>query len=453
MKISIIGTGYVGLITGVCLADKGHEIICVDNDKEKVNMINNKQPPIYEPGLKELLERVIGKGSFTATQNLQWAVENTKVTIVAVGTPFGEQKIDLMYIDEVSKEIGLVLRKKEQYHVVCIKSTVVPTTTDTHIAKIIEGHSTKQVGDFGLCMNPEFLREGNAIEDFMNPDRIIIGADSKRSFNVMKDLYSVLPNTHILETNLRTAEMIKYASNSFLANLISFSNDLANIAETVNDIDIKDVLTGVHLDKRLNPKHNGNLVNPPILSYLAAGCGFGGSCLPKDVKSLVAFSKDHGYDPKMIRSIIEINERQPVKFIERIENELGELNGKKIVVLGLAFKPDTDDMRESPSIQIIQQLVKRQADIIVCDPLAIDNAKNIWLKDFDITYSEDYRRALKDADACILVTKWKEYKHMKPKDLIQSMKRPILFDGRRVYDKDKFKNEGVTYFGIGLTEK
>ena len=450
MKVSIIGAGYVGLVTGVCLAEKGHEVSCVDIVAERVSKINNKQSLIYEPDLDELLARTIDKGSFIATQDIQWAVDNTDVTIVAVATPQGEEGIDLRYIREVSKEIGKILRHKESYHVVCIKSTVVPSTTDTYVASIIEEHSGKRVGDFGLCMNPEFLREGNAVADFMKPDRIIIGAEDDRSFNVMKDLYSIFKGVPILRTNLRTAEMIKYTMNSLLALLISFSNEIANISEAVGNIDVKEVLNGIKLDKRLNPCINGTPVNPGIPAYLAAGCGFGGSCLPKDINSLVAFSEKKGYVPDMIKAAIKVNEAQSVRLINRLERELGDLSHQKIAVLGLAFKPDTDDIRQSPSIKIIQQLIKKGANVFACDPVAVDNAKELELS--NVKYSTNYKDVLRGADACILVTKWPEYESIRPGEFKQLMKTPVIFDGRRVYDKELFKSSGIKYFGIGLVE-
>ncbi|MFC2025020.1 UDP-glucose dehydrogenase family protein [Chloroflexota bacterium] len=451
MKISIIGAGYVGLVTGVCLAHTGHDVICVDKLEERITMINNKQTPIYEPGLDELLKQVFDRGKFVATQDTKWAINNSDVTIVAIGTPYGEKGIDLSYIEEASKEIGLVLKEKRSYHVVCIKSTVVPTTTDSYIANIIEQFSGKLVGDFGLCVNPEFLREGSAIEDFMNPDRIVIGANDDKSFTVMKELYDGFKDTPILRTNLRTAEMVKYTMNSLLVLLISFSNEIANVCEAIGNVDVKEVLTGVNLDGRLNPKIDSALVNPVILSYLAAGCGFGGSCLPKDIKSLIAFSERTGYVPEMIKAAIKVNEVQAIKLVKRIEREIGDLSNKKIVVLGLAFKPETDDIRESPSIKIIELLVKNNTRVSACDPVAIENAKKLKL--LDVEYTRDYRDALKDADGCILVTKWHEYENIRPEEFKHLMKTPLVFDGRRVYDKESFKRSGVTYFGVGLVEK
>ena len=291
----------------------------------------------------------------------------------------------------------------------------------------------------------------SAIEDFMNPDRIVIGANDDKSFSIMKELYDVFKGAPILRTGLRTAEMIKYTANSLLALLISFSNEIANISETIGNIDVKEVLTGVSLDRRLNPRIDNTLVNPGILAYLAAGCGFGGSCLPKDIKSLMAFSEKTGYVPEIIKAAIKVNEIQPVKLVGRMEREVGDLSNKKIVVLGLAFKPETDDIRESPAIKITERLLEKKANVFACDPIAIENMRR--LKPLNVNYCADYREALKDADACVLVTKWKEYESIQPKEFKQLMRTPVVFDGRRSYDKDLFESFGIKYFGIGLVEK
>ncbi len=451
MKVSIIGAGYVGLVTGVCLADKGHEVICVDVLPERVKNINNKRSSIYEPGLDSLLARVIDEGTFSATQDIEYAVNNTVITIVAVGTPDKAGGIDLSNIRDASEKIGKILRHKDGYHVVCIKSTVVPSTTDTYIAGIIEENSGKRAGDFGLCVNPEFLREGNAVVDFMNPDRIVIGANGEKTFKIMEELYSVFGDSLIIKTNLRTAEMIKYSMNSLLAILISYSNEIADIAEETGDIDVNEVLNGIKLDKRLNPRVNGAPINPGILSYLAAGCGFGGSCLPKDTKALVNYSEKKKYTPDIIKAAIKVNEARSDRVVNRLEREIGDLSNKKIAVLGIAFKPDTDDIRESPSIKIIQKLLGKKANVYACDPVAVDNAGELELQ--NVKYSTDYQDALKDADACILVTKWHEYEIIPPEVFKKLMKNPVVCDGRRVYNRKLFEEHGIKYLGIGLVER
>lgn len=450
MRISIIGTGYVGLVTGVCLASKGHQVICIDKQPEIVNRINRMETPIYEPGLEGLLKEVISKRALVATTDLKSALMNTDISIISVGTPFGGGKIDLRYIESSAQEIGKVLKEKEKYHVVCVKSTVIPTTTDTLVKNILEEASGKKAGDFGLAMNPEFLREGKAVEDFMSPDRIVIGAYDKKSFENMKKVYEGMFNAPIIEVNLRTAEMIKYTANALLATLISYSNEIAVICEKVGNIDVKEVLEGVTLDKRFNPRVEDNLINPEMVNYLRVGCGFGGSCFPKDVKALSSFSQEMGYSPSMIRATLEINQTQPFRIIERLEDIVGNLENKKISVLGLSFKPETDDIRESPSLIIIKELLKKKAKVIGVDPIAIDNTKKILPQNELLSYSTNYKTALQNADVAILVTPWSDFTNITPKEVINLMKRPVLVDCRRVFDKQSFEAEGVFYIGVGI---
>jgi UDPglucose 6-dehydrogenase len=451
MKISVIGTGYVGLVTGVCLASKGHQIICIDKQSEIVNKINNKISPIYEPGLEDLLCNVIEKGNLVATTDLKTAVMNTDISIISVGTPFGDGKIDLGYIESAAQEIGNVLIEKKGYHVICVKSTVIPTTTDTLVKDILEDTSGKKAGEFGLAMNPEFLREGKAVEDFMYPDRIVIGAYDKKSFETMKKVYQDFFDAPIMRVNLRTAEMIKYTANALLATLISYANEISVICEKVGNIDVKDVLEGVTLDKRFNPRVNNQLINPGMVSYLRAGCGFGGSCFPKDVQALSAFSKEMGYSPPMIQATLEINYAQPYRLIERLQESLGTLENKKIVVLGLSFKPETDDIRESPSLTIINELLSKKAKVIGVDPVAIDHTKKNFPQNDSLYYSVDYKNALKDAEAAILVTPWPDFMKISPQEFKELMKEPIVVDGRRVFDKSAYEAAGVQYIGVGLT--
>lgn len=451
MKISVIGTGYVGLVTGVCLASKGHQIICIDKQSEIVNTINNKKSPIYEPGLQELLENVIEKGNLVATTDLETAVTNTDISIISVGTPYGDGKIDLRFIEYAALEIGNVLKEKKGYHVICVKSTVIPTTTDTLVKNILEDTSGKNAGEFGLAMNPEFLREGKAVEDFMYPDRIVIGAYDKESFETMKQIYKDYFDAPIMRVNLRTAEMIKYTANALLATLISYSNEVSVICEKVGNIDVKEVLEGVTLDKRFNPRVNNQLINPGMVSYLRAGCGFGGSCFPKDVQALSAFSKELGYSPPMIQATLDINNAQPYRLIERLQESLGTLENRKIVVLGLSFKPETDDIRESPSLTIIKELLAKKAKVIAVDPVAIDNTKKKFPQNDSLYYSVDYKNALKGAEAAILVTPWLDFINISPQEFKELMKEPIVVDGRRVFDKSAYEAAGVQYIGVGLT--
>lgn len=453
MKISIIGTGYVGLVTGVCLASKGHEVICVDKQADIVNKINSRQATIYEPGLEELLMKVVADGTLKAVSDLRYAVLNSEVSIVAVGTPFGEGKINLSHIENAVREIGDTLKEKDSYHVVCIKSTVVPTTTDTVVKSILEEVSGKKAGEFGLAMNPEFLREGKAVEDFMNPDRIVIGAYDKKSFRRIRNIYRDCFKAPIIRVNLRTAEMIKYTSNSLLATLISYSNEIASICEETGQIDVREVLEAVTLDKRFNPRVGKHLTNPEMIKYLRAGCGFGGSCFPKDVKALVSFADNLGYLPIMLQSTILINENQAVRLVKRLEANIGGLENKKIAVLGLAFKPDTDDVRESPALILIRELLRLEAKVFAVDPIAVDNAKKaLTVDNTRLSFENDYKSALEDADGAVLVTSWPEFTSIPAGEFVQLMKKPVLLDGRRVYDKQAFEKAGIKYIGVGLTD-
>ncbi len=450
MKISVIGTGYVGLVTGVCLATKGHQVICIDKQAEIVNKINSMETPIHEPGLEVLLRKVITEGTLAASTDLKSAVMNTDISIISVGTPFGKGKIDLRYIESAAQEIGNVLKEKKRYHVICVKSTVIPTTTDTLVKNILEDASGKKAGEFGLVMNPEFLREGKAVEDFMNPDRIVIGAYDKESFENMKKVYEDFFDAPVMKVNLRTAEMIKYTANALLATLISYSNEVAVICEKIGKVDVKDVLEGVTLDKRFNPRVENQLINPGMVSYLRAGCGFGGSCFPKDVQALSAFSKEMGYSPPMIQSTLAINSAQPYRLLERLQEILGTLENRKIAVLGLSFKPETDDIRESPSLVIIKELLAKKAKVIGVDPIAIENTKKKFPQNDFLQYSTDYKNALQEAEAAILVTPWSDFTKISPQEVKELMKIPILIDGRRVFDKSSFEAEGVQYIGVGL---
>ena len=446
MNISVIGTGYVGLVSGVCLAEKGHNVVCVDIDSDKVDKINSGIPPIHEKHLDQLLKKQIDR-KFTATTNLEKAIFDTDLSIIAVGTPFDGDEIDLSFIKKVSEQIGQVLSKKDSYHVVVVKSTVVPGTTDDVVLPLLEKYSGKTAGsDFGVGMNPEFLREGEAIEDFMSPDRIVLGGIDDRTLDTMQNMYDVFPDVDKLTCNNRTAEMIKYTANSLLATLISFSNEIGNLCSSIDNVDVLDVMKGVHLDKRFSPiLENGERIRPGMISYLAAGCGFGGSCFPKDVKALVAHGKKAGQSMQLLDSVIKINEKQPEQVISILQRHFPDLNGKKITVLGLAFKPGTDDMRESASIPIINHLVKQNASVAAYDPVAVDEAKKIF-GNGSVHYFEKLDEAVSGADAVILLTGWDEFRTVD--ELIsKQINVPLFIDGRRMLSKKKFKK----YDGIGLS--
>lgn len=450
MKISIIGAGYVGLVTGVCLAAKGHQVICVDQKRDIVDMINNMKTPIYEPGLDGLLRQVVASGNLVATNDLYSSVSASELSMITVGTPCNDCGINLCYIEQAAREIGMVLREKDEYHIVCVKSTVVPTTTDTFVKKVLVDASGKDPAEFGLAMNPEFLREGSAVEDFLHPDRIVIGADDERSFFGMKKVYEAFPNVPVIRVNLRTAEMIKYIANTLLATLISYANEAASICETVGGIDIKDVLAAVMLDNRFSPRIGDELIVPQMIKYLEAGCGFGGSCFPKDVKALVAFSAAQGYLPQMMTSTLQINKKQPLRLLERLEAKLGTLENRKITIMGLSFKPDTDDVRESPSIAIINALLERNATVYGLDPVATENMERVMPRIAGkLIFTTDYQLALQNADAAILVTSWPAFINIPPREYVRLMKYPLVVDGRRVLNKEALEKAGCHYLGVG----
>jgi UDPglucose 6-dehydrogenase len=445
MKLSIIGTGYVGLVTGVCLSEKEHSVVCVDLDESKVNQINAGKTPIYEPGLPELLERQVAGGRLRATTDLEQAVRESSLTLIAVGTPFNRDQIDLAYVRTCAAQIGAALRKKRTYHVVVVKSTVVPGTTDDVVKPILEKESGKRAGrDFGVGMNPEFLSEGEAVHDFMRPDRIVLGGVDERTRKSLAMVYRSFGGVPILRTTNKTAEMIKYTSNALLATLISFSNEIGNLCSDLGGVDCVDVMQGVHLSQYLTPTKGNGRVRAPIASFVAAGCGFGGSCLPKDVKALIA--RGNGVDSRMglLKEVIRINEDQPGRMIELLKTRIADLRDVSVAVLGLAFKPETDDLRESPAIRLIDLLLKEGARVLAYDPVAMPAARRT-LTDREIRYCESLEETVKRAKAILLVTSWKEFERV-PKLMTTLRRHPVLVDGRRQLDKQKVKN----YLGVGL---
>lgn len=445
MNISIIGAGYVGLVTGVCLAETGHQVICVDVDEQKVDQINKKIPPIHEWRLKELLKKNV-PARLKATTDIHQSVVDTDVTLIAVGTPFDGNHIDLSYVKEASKQIGAALKDKQTFHLVVIKSTVVPGTTDGVVLPILEKMSGKKAGiEFGVSMNPEFLTEGQAILDFMSPDRIVLGCTDQRSMNILEQLYASFEDTPKLRTNTRTAEMIKYASNAMLATQISFANEIGKLCSALGGVDIKDVMNGVHMSHYLCPTaENGTRVQAPISSFLEAGCGFGGSCLPKDVKALIAHGKKLKVTMPLLRAVIETNKNQPMQVITLLRKHFASLQSVRISVLGLSFKPDTDDIRESPAIPIIKELLKQGSILKVYDPAANHAAKKLF-HDYRLTFCEILEEALRDVEAIVLVTRWEQFKEV-PTLLRKLNSKALFVDGRRMVDK----NTILKYEGIGL---
>lgn len=444
MKVSIVGVGYVGLVTGVCLAEKGHRVICVDIDSEKVNKINRGVSPIYEKDLDALLNQTIHR-TLTATTDLEKAVLETDISIIAVGTPQRGGEIDLTYIREAARLIGEVLGKKNTYHLVVVKSTVIPGTTDQVVLPILEKASGKKAGaDFGVSMNPEFLREGEAIVDFMHPDRIVLGGMDARSVGMLEDLYRPFSGVDQVKTNNRTAEMIKYASNSLFATMISYANEIGNLCADLGGVDVADVMKAVHLDKRLSPiLLDGQRITPSFTTYLEAGCGFGGSCFPKDLTAIIACARAIGRPMLLLEAVVKVNQEQPQQVLSLLAKHVPSVKGLSVAVLGLAFKPETDDIRESPAIPIIQSLLEQGAKIRAHDPIANANAK-AFFKDAKIRYCDQLTEAIQDVDAILVLTRWEEYKAV-PDLLKKSDRQPLLIDGRRMFDRSAVER----YLGVG----
>ena len=375
MKVGIIGTGYVGLVTGVSLSKVGHDVTCYDKDKKLVDKLNNGIPHIYEKGLKALLSKSLFNKKFKVKLFKEF-YPDYDIIIIAVGTPSNDDgSINLNYIKEASSNIGKSLKNFNKFVSIVIKSTVLPGTTDEFVRKIIEKESSKKIGEFGLGMNPEFLREGNAIEDFTFPDRIVIGYEDNETLSRLEILYNSW-NCDKLKVNTRTAEMIKYANNSILATQISMTNELANLVARLGGIDIEDVMRGVHKDKRWNPIINNKRINPEILSYLKAGCGFGGSCFPKDVKALNSLSKNLNLESLILDSVLKINDNQPFEIINILKGYFDNLKNKSFLILGLSFKPNTDDVRDSISLKVIDFLQKKSAIYLLTTQLLLRMLKN-----------------------------------------------------------------------------
>ena len=370
----------------------------------------------------------------------------SQISLIAVGTPFDGQAIDLCFIETVARQIGEVLKDKDDYHVVVVKSTVVPGTSDEVVLPIVEEASGKKAGEAcGVGMNPEFLKEGEAIVDFMNPDRIVLGGIDDKALSVMEELYAVFPNVDQLTTNCKTAEMIKYTANSLLATMISFSNEIGNLCAATGSVDVVEVMRGVHLDKRLTPfLETGERIIPSFTTYLGAGCGFGGSCFPKDVKALKAYGEQRLFPMPLLEAVLKVNAAQPYKMLTLLQKYVADLNNVRITVLGLAFKPGTDDMRESPAIPVIQELLAKGAVVQAYDPIAQHEAQKI----FDVgkvDYADSLETAIKDSQAILIMTRWAEFNALP--ELLKSLDEvPVVIDGRRMLAKQDL----AKYDGIGL---
>lgn len=444
MRVAIIGTGYVGLVSGVCLAAKGHAVACVDLDPETVERLNGGKPHIHEKGLPELLSDVRTKGLFKATTDLESALEGCDLVIVAVGTPSKDGVIDLRQVVGAARAIGAHLRKHDRFMSVVVKSTVVPGTTDTVVRAAIEDASGKAFPAFGLGMNPEFLREGEAIGDFMDPDRIVLGHEDSQTLALLEELYAPWQVDKV-RVNTRTAELIKYANNALLATQISAINEIANLAAAIGGIDIMDVVRGVHLDKRWNPiAADGSRISPPILTYLVPGCGFGGSCFPKDVQALRSLGQQHGLPMQLANAVLDVNDAQPGQVLDILARDLKNIVGKKVLVLGLAFKPETDDVRESASLKIVKQLVAGGAHVTAHDPIAIDNFRRaLGHIAKDVAFVDDWKGEVSESAAIVVATKWRDYQALADMDLGGK----ILLDARRMFAPSAMTN--ATYRTIG----
>jgi len=428
MKVCMIGTGYVGLVSGTCFAEVGHDVICVDSDKKKIDILNKGGIPIYEPGLEEMIERNVKGGRLSFSTSIKEGVEKSLFLFIAVGTPPKEDgEPDLSSVEKVVEEIGAAMK---DYRIIIEKSTV-PVQTGKWVRTVIERFNKNQ-SEFDVASNPEFLREGSAIGDFLNPDRVVLGVESERARDKLLELYKPIKGTKVV-TDIASAELIKHASNAFLSMKISFANALSVICEA-SGADVIKVADGVGMDKRIGR------------DFLNAGVGFGGFCFPKDIKAFISIAGKLGYDFRLLTEVDAINQEQMLRAVVKMEEMLWNLRGKKIGVLGLAFKPNTDDMRYAPSIQIIGELQKRGATVKAYDPVAMENAKPIMP---DIEYCKDVYETAKDVDGIMLITEWDEFGNLDFDRLKKIMRQPVFLDGRNVYEPQQMKEKGFIYSGIG----
>ncbi|WP_339292135.1 UDP-glucose/GDP-mannose dehydrogenase family protein [Paenibacillus sp. FSL W8-0187] len=428
MKLTVVGTGYVGLVSGVCFAELGNEVICVDKIEQKIMQLNRGEVPIYEPELQQLIVTNQAAGRLSFTTDLNESVKCSDIVIIAVGTPsLPNGHANLSYIEQAAKEIG---RAVNGYKIIVTKSTV-PVGTNEKVREIISEYTNES---FDIASVPEFLREGTAVYDTLNPDRIIIGTDSERAERQLVDLHKTL-TSDIIVTDIRSAEMIKYASNAFLATKISFINEIANICEKVG-ADVTKVASGMGYDRRIGS------------SFLKAGIGYGGSCFPKDTQALIQIAGQMDYDFKLLKSVVEVNRDQRFNVVRKLETLLGNLSGATIGIWGLAFKPETDDVRDSPAFEIIAALQERGARIRAYDPIASDNFKNH--SDFkQIIYCQEAKEAAWQADALCILTEWKEFERISLTDIAEWLNSPYLIDGRNIYTEEQLANTQLVYYSVG----
>ncbi len=426
--ICVVGTGYVGLTTGVCFADLGNRVTCVEIDPHKLDLLRSGRTPIYEPGLQELLERNLRAGRITFTDDYATAIDDTTLIFITVGTPMGDDgAADLSQVEAAASQIGLVLH----HDAIIIDKSTVPVGTGDMVLQIIGKH-LKPGLKADIVSNPEFLREGSALNDFFRPDRIVLGTANPSAAERVAALHAPL-GAQVIITDLRTAEMIKYASNAFLATRISFINEIAQICERLG-ADVKEVARGMGADKRIGPH------------FLDAGLGYGGSCFPKDVLALHHMAANAGCHPQLLRAVMDINDDARQSFVEKLRSILGSFDNALIGVLGLSFKPNTDDMRDAPSVSIIQTLQKEGARVKAYDPVAMENAGEILPS---VTYCATAYDVAKEADALLIVTEWNEFKQLDRERIKQYMRRPVILDGRNIYDPTDMLERGFTYRGVG----
>ena len=431
MHICVVGVGYVGLVTGACFAEFGVNVTCVDKDKGKIELLKKGEVPFYEPGLTELVFKNVREGRLTFTTEAGSAIRQALLVFIAVGTPSApDGSADLKYIREVAVTIG---KNLDGYKVIVTKSTV-PVGTSQMINQIIEEERKSDV-PFDVVSNPEFLREGSAIEDFMRPNRVVIGTKSDQAIAILKDLYSplYLIETPFVITDVQTSEMIKYASNAFLATKVSFINEMANICEQVG-ADVHQVAKVMGLDGRIGPK------------FLHPGPGFGGSCFPKDIKAIERIGRDHGYSFEIVKAVSRVNKRQRKLMIEKINNTVGGIEGKVLAILGLTFKPNTDDMREAPSIRIIKGLQKRGAQIRVFDPAGMQEARKIFRS---LYYAKDAYDAARGAHGLVIITEWNQFRNLNWQRMAELLREPVVVDLRNIYEPKKMRALGFRYACVG----
>ena len=446
-SVSILGTGFIGLCSAACFANKDIKVLASTHNEKKASMINGGKAPFFEAGLQEMMDEIKKKKPHLLqclTDPIR-AIMETEISMITQGTPMREDKsIDLSFIESTAREIGESLKKMDKYHLVVVRSTVVPGTTRNLVGKIITEISGKEPGkDFGLCMQPEFLAEGRSIEDTLYPDRIVIGEFDERSGAMLQEFYEYfygehLQNCPILRMNLESAELVKYGNNCLLSTKISYANEFANFAQLVPNVDVVQVMKGVGLDYRLNPR------------FLGAGVGFGGSCFHKDVNAIKAWAKAKGYHSRLLEAVLAINDDQAVKIVDIAEDLAGKLAGRRVTLLGLSFKPGTDDMREAASIRIVNELLKRNiTDIIGYDPKANVTAREVFGD--KIQYAENIEDALKNSECAFIITEWEEFKTLNPRDFKNKMKTPNLIDGRRIYNYEKLHNK-LPFRAIGRVD-